>query len=115
MNKQIATEAYVDVSRVAHEFGFRRPVMITQGLHAQLLPTDQETAAGESYLYRLGEVLSQALEAVRATRTGQSSWSFQVLMHISYASGQWYLRRLELCCCQQGKGYVIGDPQDLCG
>ncbi len=108
MKVHLSTESYVDVSRVAAEFGFRQAVIITR-----LLPDEAETAAGESYLYRLGEVLSQALDAVQATGTGQTSWSFQAFLWEREASGQWSLNRLELRCYRQGKGVVLGFPEDL--
>ncbi len=113
MKVHLSTESYVDVSRVAAEFGFRQAVMITRPLHIRLLPDEAETAAGESYLYRLSEVLSQALDAVQTVRTGQSSWSFQAFLWEGEASGQWSLNRVELRCCRQGKGYIIGFPDDL--
>jgi hypothetical protein len=105
--------AYVDVSPVAQMLGFMLPVMITQDLHARLLPDEVERDAGESYLERLAETLSLAYEAVQNERFDATRTDFQMHLHERDPAGAWCTSQLDLWCCRQGKGYVIGWPEDF--
>jgi hypothetical protein len=104
--------AYVNVSSPAGELGFTLPVMISYAVHFRLLPDEAENAAGESYLHRLLEVLSLAVEAVQVQDRKGARTAFHVYMHKRIVTGHWLTSRVELWCCRQGKGYVIGLPED---
>jgi hypothetical protein len=104
--------AYVNVSVPARELGFTLPVMISYTVHFRLLPDEVENAAGESYLHRLLEVLSLAVEAVKVQDRKETRTAFHAYLHERTVTGHWLTSRVELWCCRQGKGYVIGLPED---
>ena len=104
---------YFDVSPVAQMAGFSLPVMVTQDLHLRLLPDVTERAAGKTYLGRLTDVLILARESVQAGGFDQARTPFQVFLSERTPNGSWRTSRLELWCCRQGKGYVIGWPDDF--
>ena len=104
--------AYVNVSLPARKLGFTLPVMISYAVHFRLLPDEAENAAGESYLHRLLEVLSLAVEAVQAQDRRETRTAFHVYLHERMITGYWLASRVELWCCRQGRGYVVGLPED---
>lgn len=103
---------YVDVSLLARELGFKLPVMLSYEVHFRLLPDEAENQAGESYLHRLLEVLSLALEAVEAQPGNETRTPFYAYLLERPFTGHWLTSRMVLWCCRQGKGYVIGRPED---
>jgi hypothetical protein len=104
--------AYVNVSVPARELGFTLTVMISYAVHFRLLPDEAENAAGESYLHRLLEVLSLAVEAVQAQDRRETRTAFHAYLHERTITGHWLTSRVELWCCRQGRGYVVGLPED---
>ncbi len=113
MNGNLEEQTYVDVSKVAEKIGFERPVIITCDLHSRLMPDEQETEAGEDYKNRLEEVLSKALEAVHRAEPDVGRITFRAYLHERFSTGQWKLAQLDLWCCRQGKGFVLGYPEDF--
>jgi hypothetical protein len=104
--------SYVNVSILAREMGFKRPVMLSLDVHHRLLPDQYENAAGQSYLHRLLEMLSFAMEAIEAHKGNEIRIPFQAFLLERAATGHWLTLRVELWCCRQGKGYVIGRPEE---
>lgn len=107
------SDQYVDVSVLAAEFGFAYNVMLTQDLHLRLLPDPFEKLKGETYVRRLGEVLFLAYEVIQSGSLNGNRIVFQVYLKERIGLGRWQTSRLDLWCCRQGKGYVIGMPDDF--
>jgi hypothetical protein len=104
--------SYVNVSILARDMGFKRQVMLSLDVHHRLLPDQYENAAGESYLHRLLEMLSIAIDVIEAHKGNEIRIPFQALLLERAATGHWLTIRVELWCCRQGRGYVIGRPEE---
>mgnify|MGYP001501911210 CR=1 FL=1 len=70
----------VDVAAVAKEAGFKFPVAITQGLHAELNNIPEEHNY-QDYSGRLWDVLSMAVFAIRASQDKGSSLKYTIICH----------------------------------
>lgn len=71
---------FADVTKLAHEAGFKIPVAITKGVAALCEPSEKAKSCGQSFEGRLWDVLWMALLAIKNAEKPDRFLPFKVIL-----------------------------------
>lgn len=79
---------FADVTKLAHEAGFKIPVAITNGVAALCEPSEKAKSCGQSFEGRLWDVLWMALLAIKNAEKPDRLLPFKVILREGEAAVQ---------------------------